>query len=89
MGIKVYAEGFGIICGLADMKIDFQSVDPVVDQNGNVSETKTTEARISLSLPLAKDLTKRLCNAIADYERKFGQILDIEEVQNRNNAENQ
>ena len=89
MGNKVYAEGFGVICGLADLKIDFQSVDPVMLPDGKVAENKTTEVRVSMSLPLAKDLLKRLNQTIIAYENQFGAILDLEAIQNNASTENQ
>ena len=78
---KIYAESYGILNGLADIKIDFMSVDVMPAEDGSLTEHSKVVQRVTLSLPLAKDLSKKLSIAIADYERKFGPILDLDEGQ--------
>ncbi len=77
-----YADAFGILASLTDIKIDFAITQPQIGEDGKiVGDNKIFEHRIILSLPLAKDLAKKLAGAVADYEKDFGSVLDLGEVQ--------
>lgn len=77
-----YADAFGILASVTDLKIDFFVTQPVVDYNGKVSETsQVLEQRVALSLPLAKNLSIMLENAIKNYEQNFGTIPDLAKIQ--------
>lgn len=56
---KIYAESYGILNGLADIKIDFMSVDVMPAEDGSLTEHSKVVQRVTLSLPLAKDLSKK------------------------------
>ena len=76
---KTYAEAYGILNGLTDFKIDFMSIDVVPTEDGSFTENRKVEHRVTLSLPLAKDLAQKLSACISDYEKKFGPILNLDE----------
>ena len=79
-----YADGFSIYAGLTDAKIDFNTVNPVADENGNiVGEQRIIGQRIALSLPLAKELAQKLNEIIASYEEQFGPVLDLGEAREK------
>lgn len=81
---QTYADAFGILSSLTDVKIDFASTQPQIDENGKiVGENRILEQRIILSLPLAKNLATKLANAVEDYEKNFGSILDLDEVRGK------
>ena len=84
MDNRTYADAFGIISSLVDIKIDFISTQPQISEDGSiVGDEKTFEHRIILALPLAKDLAKKLTHAVADYEKNFGSVLDLGDVQEK------
>lgn len=73
-----YADSFGIMSNLTDVKIDFSITDPRVEEGENVVDPNPVfEHRIVMSLPLAKDLAKKLTAAVSNYERAFGSIVDL------------
>ena len=79
-----YADAFGILGSLTDIKIDFASTQPQISEDGKiVGDTQIFEHRIILSLPLAKDLAKKLAGAVADYEKSFGSVLDLDKVREK------
>lgn len=73
-----YASTFQIYHSLYDVKIDFSTREPQVDENGNVvGETHVLKSRMTLSPALAKELAQVLSTVVADYEEKFGCIPDV------------
>lgn len=77
---RIYADAFSIVGSLTDIKIDFSSINPQIDKNGQIiGESKTSEQLIILSLPLAKDLAKMLSAAVDNYEKRFGPVLNLEQ----------
>ena len=75
---SIYADGFSIMTGLTDTKIDFLAINPVTNEKGEViGEQRTPEQRIILSLPLAKELAEKLSEMIVMYEAQFGTVLDL------------
>jgi len=79
-----YADAFGIMTNLTDVKIDFSISNPKVDASGKiVGDDHIFEHRIVLSLPLAKDLAKKLTDAISNYENTFGSVVDLGEIQSK------
>lgn len=82
---KIYADAFGIIGGLSDIKIDFVTVDLMLDADGKpIGETRNIEQRVTMPMPLAKDFAKKLTEAVEHYENTFGPVLDLEEVRRKN-----
>lgn len=78
---QTYADAFGILASLTDMKIDFAITQPQLGEDGKIiDENKVFEHRIIMSMPLAKDLAKKLMGAVLDYEKNFGTVLDMDEV---------
>lgn len=76
---RIYADAFGVIGSLTDIKVDFANTNPKLNEAGQViGEEKIVEQRVILSIPLAKSLAKLLTAAVADYEAKFGPVVDIE-----------
>ena len=61
-----YADAFAIMGSLTDLKIDFALTQPTPG--------------IILSVPLAKDLAKKLMAAVSDYEKNFGTVVDMNSV---------
>ena len=82
--ISFYADGFSIVAGLVDTKIDFLAVDPVKDEKGAViGEKQIPEYRISMSLPLAKELRDQLAFVIKQYEDSIGPITDLKSLREK------
>lgn len=75
-----YADVFGIFSSLTDVKIDFASTQPRINEKGDFVDEKVSVQRIVLSLPLAKDLAKKLSDAVQDYENHFGDVLNLDEA---------
>lgn len=75
---SIYVDGFSIIAGLVDTKIDLLSINPVIDEKGSiVGEQRTIEQRVVLSLPLAKELAEKLNEMVSIYEAQFGPLMDL------------
>ena len=78
---SIYIGGFTLMSGLVDLKIDFKTVEPICDNSGAFVQTKEEVAnRITLSMPLAKDLYVRLGEMLGEYEGKFGSIKTTTEL---------
>ena len=76
-----YADAFAIMGSLTDLKIDFALTQPTPGPDGKIiGTTPQTEHRIILSVPLAKDLAKKLMAAVSDYEKNFGTVVDMNSV---------
>ncbi len=81
MDNKIYADAFNIIAGPSDIKLNIVSVDIEVDEEKKtISEKREVSQRVTFSLPVAKDLAKKLSEAVADYEKTFGTIVDLDKV---------
>ena len=66
---------------LTDLKIDFALTQPTPGPDGKIiGTTPQIEHRIILSVPLAKDLAKKLMAAVSDYEKNFGTVVDMNSV---------
>lgn len=79
---SVYAGGFALAVGLYDLKIDFKTVEPVMDANGAMSSVEEENVpRITLSMPLAKEFYAQLQEAIESYEKTFGIIKSTSELE--------
>ena len=86
---STYADAFSILGSLTDMKIDFMSVAPHINQEGNIDgEERTIQQRIVLSLPLAKDFCSKLSKAVENYESNFGEILNLDKARSKMDAKN-
>ena len=73
-----YAGAFQIFSNAYDIKIDFSSVEPQVDENGDVvRDVKVLKSRIAMSPTLAKELSQILPDVVKNYEEKFGVIPDL------------
>lgn len=82
--MNYYAEAFRIAGSLTDVKMDFLSIQPVADANGQItSEQQVLDHRIIMSLPLAKEFATKILQLIADHESVHGPILDLEEARSR------
>ena len=82
---NTYADTFRIFGSLTDIKLDFATTQPCVDENGNIiGEEHSNEHRIILSLPLAKNLAAKLSATVEDYEKNFGAVLDMIALQETN-----
>ena len=88
MNPSTYADAFGILGSLTDLKVDFFSVSPHIENGQVVGEERTAEQRIILSLPLAKELAMKLQGAVEEYEKNFGKVLDLDEVKKRIASQN-
>ena len=76
-----YADAFAIMGSLTDLKIDFALTQPTPGPAGKIiGTTPQIEHRIILSVPLAKDLAKKLMAAVSDYEKNFGTVVDMNSV---------
>ena len=76
---NAYAGGFSIFLSLSDAKLQFYAVNPIADGNGNIiGEKKEEQALITLSLPIAKQLSEQLSVAIQQYESKVAPIISLE-----------
>lgn len=72
---STYVSAFQVFNNIYDIKIDFSTLEPVTDDNGEVvGTTKTVKNRVAMSPALAKELINILGNAVEDYENKFGAI---------------
>lgn len=80
----LYIDGFGLIGGLVDIKIDLQVTSPIVDEKRNVvGENREVAQRITLSMPMAKELAEKLTQMVSTYEQRVGPILSLEEIRER------
>jgi hypothetical protein len=76
-----YVGAYDIIGGISDLKIDFKSVEPICDQEGRITGTQQEMlSRVTLALPLAKDLANSLQEAISNYEAQFGQLQSSKQL---------
>ena len=81
---NAYAGGFSVFLSLSDAKLQFYSVNPVADENGNIAgERKEAQALITMSLPIAKQLSEQLSVAIQQYESNVSPIISLEETARR------
>lgn len=81
---NAYAGGFSVFLSLSDAKLQFYSVNPVADENGNIAgERKEARALITMSLPIAKQLSEQLSVAIQQYESNVSPIISLEETARR------
>lgn len=79
-----YADGFSIATGLVDTKLDIISVDPIRNEKGDVvGEAHTPQCRVTMSLPLAKELVTQLSMALSQYEKTYGEILDLKKLREK------
>lgn len=86
---SIYVDGFSIITGLVDAKLDLLTINPVIDENGNiVNEQREIAQRVVMALPLAKELVEKLGEAIATYESTFGTIMDLKEARAKADSQN-
>lgn len=78
---SIYAGAFQIITSVYDIKIDFIKTEPVPNDTGDVmEEERTLGQRITLPLPLAKQLVEKLNRQIEGYEERFGAIQTVPEA---------
>lgn len=71
----IYASGFQVLHNVYDVKIEFNTREPQLDENGNIiGEIQVPKSRMTISPALAKELAEVLSSAVADYEEKFGSI---------------
>ena len=65
---STYVGAFNIMTSLLDVRIEFGSVEPQLDDNGDVvGEVRIPKTRIALPPFLAKELAQKLSAAIANY----------------------
>ena len=75
MNHNFYATVFNVFMSARDCKISFIDVDPVIGENGQVIDQKTSgQQTITLPLSTAKELVKILGEQITLYENQFGEI---------------
>ena len=77
---SAYAEGFGLAVSATDAKILFMSIQPKVVDGVVSGQAVSENCRVTLSIPLAKQLCKQLSNAIEQYEKSYGKVIDLEEI---------
>ena len=75
---KIYADGFNLALNRVDAKIFFLSVDPVFAKDASASADVSVISKVTMSLPVAKQLCKRLNEAIAQYEKQYSEIVDLD-----------
>jgi len=87
MSQSLYAGAFSFAVGLFDMKIDFKDSEPIIDGSGAlIGVNEDTTQRITMSMPLAKELSMKLQEAISTYEKTFGAIAPSSELAKRAEA---
>jgi len=75
---STYVSAFQIFNNIYDMKIDFSTVEPVTNDNGEVTgNLRAMKSRIAMSPALAKELACVLGQVVSDYEKQFGVIPEI------------
>lgn len=78
-----YATVFNIMVSPFDMKFKFKAIEPDLQEDGTIIADKTESvADVTLPIPVAKQFAKRLNEAIENYEKQIGAIIDVDAVQN-------
>lgn len=73
-----YVSAFQIFTSIYDVKIDFSTREPVVDEEGNIiKDDIILKDRIAMSPALAKELIVKLSDMLETYEERFGAIPEI------------
>ena len=61
----IYIDGFSLIGGLTDIKVDLQTSTPMLDENNNVvGEERALAQRSTLSMRMAKELAEKLTEMV-------------------------
>lgn len=77
----IYIDGFSLIGGLTDIKVDLQTSTPMLDENNNVvGEERALAQRITLSMPMAKELAEKLAEMVSVYEQHVGPVMRLDEI---------
>lgn len=72
---NIYSTAFQIVGSVYDVQIQFDAIMPQLDGKGNViGDEKVPLKRVTLPVPVAKDLAQKLNEAIENYEKVFGEI---------------
>ena len=75
---SIYVGAFQIFSNAYDFKIDFSSVEPVIDENGNIiKEEKIVKCRVAMSPTMARELAQKLSGMADEYEKRFGKVPDL------------
>lgn len=73
-----YVSAFQIFTSIYDVKLDFSTREPIVDELGNIiNDEKVLKNRIVMSPTLAKELIVKLSDMLETYEERFGAIPEI------------
>ena len=76
-----YVSAFQIFTSVYDVKIDFSTREPVVDENGNIIKDEVIlKDRIAMSPTLAKELIAKLSDMVETYEERFGSIPEVKKI---------
>ena len=72
---SLYCTAFHIVGSFYDVEIELSKVEPVLDETGNVTgNQRIPKQRITLPVPLAKELAQKLSETLENYEKTFGEI---------------
>lgn len=77
MDSTFYASVFGVFSSPRDCKIVFQDVIPEIQENGEVINRPSEKTTIVMSMVTAKELVNYLSSHITEYEKQFGEIVDL------------
>ncbi len=73
-----YINEFRILSSFYDIKIEFSSIEPVLDQNGDVvGQERSAQNRITMPIALAKEFSQKINAAIEAYEKEYGEIRQV------------
>lgn len=72
---SIYCTAFNILSSFYDVKIEFATIEPLTDKDGNVIDSeRTPQQRVTLPIALAKELAKKLSESVSQYEASFGEV---------------
>ena len=74
-----YAGAFNVFVSAHDARVRFIDVTPQMSSDGKIIEDRTDVCDVCMSLPLAKQLAKRLTEAIMHYESAVSPVVDLDE----------
>ena len=72
---STYVSAFQILSGFYDFKIEFSTIEPLLDENGEViKDERILKHRITMPPALTKELAQKLTKMVEGYEARFGEI---------------